>query len=152
MGGNPRGWKWEESVQRVMAGESRIDGQGYRMLYLPMHPSPAVRWYAYEHRIIAERMIGRLLSPGEKVHHKNGDRLDNRPGNLEVMAGQFEHAHEHLALAGRMSDDEVRVLLLKGYTYDELRPMGISAWRITRLRKELGVPPYHRIDSWAAQR
>ena len=37
------------------------------------------------HRVIAERKIKRKLRKGEVVHHKNGDHLDNDPGNLQVM-------------------------------------------------------------------
>lgn len=36
------------------------------------------------HRVVMQDMIGRDLFPGENVHHKNGDRSDNRPSNLEL--------------------------------------------------------------------
>ena len=45
----------------------------------------------HEHRVAAEAMLGRPLRPGEVVHHRDGDKLNNDPMNLEVLPSQAEH-------------------------------------------------------------
>lgn len=42
----------------------------------------------FEHRIVMSDMIGRELLPQETVHHKNGQRDDNRPSNLELWSSR----------------------------------------------------------------
>lgn len=60
--------------------------KGYVNLYMPDHPYATMGGFIKEHRYVMEQHLGRLLEPGENVHHKNGDRSDNRIENLELWS------------------------------------------------------------------
>ncbi len=49
------------------------------------HPN-AIKGHILEHRLVMSLDIDRALLPEEEVHHKNGNRIDNRLSNLELWS------------------------------------------------------------------
>ena len=48
----------------------------------------------FVHRFIMEEILGRKLEPWEDVHHKDGNKKNNHPSNLEVLS-KSEHTKIH---------------------------------------------------------
>ena len=59
--------------------------KGYFIVTGINHPQVKGHGYVYYHRLVMEQHLGRLLNPWEHVHHRNGNRSDNRLGNLLVV-------------------------------------------------------------------
>lgn len=75
---------------------------GYLRVWEPGHPQASNGWVR-EHRLVAERALGRLLEPDEHVHHINGDKTDNRLENLQVLG-----ASEHSSITGLANAERLR--------------------------------------------
>lgn len=72
-------------LQRERAKGWSFDKHGYVILTRRAEGS---NYQQPEHRRVMEKLLGRKLEKHETVHHKNGIRSDNRPGNLELWKGR----------------------------------------------------------------
>ena len=75
-------------------GGKYISKFGYVYIYKPEYATNP-RGYIKEHRYLVEQKIGRRLREDEVIHHVNGDKLDNRLENLEIInpAEHFKKYH-----------------------------------------------------------
>lgn len=92
-----------------------------------------------EHRAIMEAHIGRKLSRNEIVHHKNGDKHDNRLENLEVVS-RSEHAKMH-AIAGDIRppvpSEELKKRLKKAMTGENGRSAKLKESQVREIKERL---------------
>ena len=72
---------------------------------MPSHPLATKDGYIREHRLIAEQYLltnensieidgQKYLSPKYEVHHKDLNKLNNDPNNLEILT-KSEHQKKH---------------------------------------------------------
>lgn len=90
MGTKPPRWSPRREQHHSWRGGTFTHPSGYIMVMVddddPMRPMVKHRGgYVMEHRLVMARHLGRPLASSEHVHHINGDRKDNRLGNLQLM-------------------------------------------------------------------
>ena len=76
-------------------GGRRKHCAGYVQIYAPNHPYANKAGAVLEHRLVIEKILGRYLKKGERVHHLNGKKHDNRPENLVLFGSESEHQKHH---------------------------------------------------------
>lgn len=77
-------------------GGRSIASNGYVLIRVgKSHHLADVRGYAYEHRLVAEQILGRRLESTEQVHYRNEIKTDNSPENLIVCGSIAAHRELH---------------------------------------------------------
>lgn len=72
-------------------GGRRITGSGYIEIHDPSHPRARKNGYVFEHILVMEKKVGRSISKDEDVHHKDENKQNNDPDNLELLT-KSEHS------------------------------------------------------------
>ncbi len=152
-----------------------VDRNGYIHVWAPDHPEcqrlNEVRRlkanggyyrkekYIQEHRLVMEKFLGRQLLPTEVVHHKNGDKQDNRIENLELFDSNAAHLAE--TLRGQCPkwtpEGLARIragVLLRGYPEARKCSYRQLANLLLAIQAELGldaIPSKIEFDHWLAK-
>jgi len=93
----------------------------------------------FTHRLVFRALKG-MVPPGHRIHHVDDDRLNNSPGNLQVMSNA-EHTRMHmnrtlpLAILTRDQVREIKRMLADGKRTDELaKRFGVSRGTIEGIK------------------
>ena len=72
-----------------------VGSNGYAKIYVPDNPMADKNGEAYEHRLVMSEVLGRPLLSSEHVHHRDGDKLNNSPKNLETVSPSDHTSKPH---------------------------------------------------------
>lgn len=111
------------SGTRAAVGTTRVDSAGYVLEKVGTcksdHPRADKNGWVYQHILVMERELGTPVSRDFTIHHRNADRSDNRPENLELRVGPHGKGGDvipALLATPTHRDEAVRVLVGMGYT------------------------------------
>ena len=115
----------------------RLGGQDgeYILQYIPEHPKADSKGYVLEHRLVAEKMLGRPLTEQETIHHLDNDPTNNDEHNIIVLANQSCHAklHKFIEKTASIKDKEWRQILRDTITVKDAECQA----RVERIKSEL---------------
>lgn len=91
-GAKKKHWNWGGGFRIITCGNGKTK---YKKILKRDHPHADGKGYIMEHRLVMEKKIGRYLKPEEKVHHKDGNGLNNKIINLKLYGDASEHNMHH---------------------------------------------------------
>lgn len=93
-----------------------FDKAGYALVKRPEHHRSNSSGYVREHILVMEAKLGHPIPSGMDVHHKDEDKQNNHPDNLELFQSRGEHIRFHnferssAKKLHLLTDDELRAL------------------------------------------
>lgn len=143
----PRGPRDKAHCRQPIARQK--DKAGYWLAYVPDHPRANAKGLVREHRLVLEKKIGRYLLPTEDVHHKDENKANNDPDNLELMPSRSDHIRHHnlqrssAAVLRAKPTEELAAMYQWDSSVEIARRYGTSPASVQRLMIERGiqVPP-----------
>lgn len=122
---------------------------GYVLVWAPDHPRAHPKGKrVFEHILVAERMLGRVLEKGEQVHHKDRNKQNNDLSNLIVLTSE-EHARLHSLTSPQMQSRKVEIECWECGKRFKVSPSRAHSENPQANRKYCSLPCRHQ--SWGRQ-
>lgn len=146
---------WKNGEERESIFKIPIKKNGYTAITL-QHGRERME-YCLIHRLVAKAFLGNPPTSEHQVNHKDGDKTNNKVGNIE-----WATSHENLVhgremglipricgiaeMSRKLTEDDVREIRAKGYTAKETATIyGVRreyAWRIVNGKSWKHVKPH----------
>ncbi len=122
-------------------GGRYVNGGGYVMVMIDQGE------YEYEHRVVMAKHLGRRLLSREVVHHRNGNRADNRISNLELLQSNGEHHRVHHRQPQRFCRKTMVRMYRQGMSMAQVgKVVGCSTQTVQRALQSAGVKSRKRSE------
>ena len=136
------GKTWKK-VKDLQVADSLMPFYELSRMYASVSLKPGVE--IAEHRMVAEQIVGRALLPWPKeiAHHCNGNSLDNRPENIEVVTSDAHNKHHHIGAKRPLSVSESNSRRGSAFfrAMIQKRIESVSAEQMSRWSKERWADP-----------
>lgn len=110
----------------ILGGGTWLTTEGYIREMTPGRSDSTSGGSMLQHRLAMSIHIGRSLLDSEVVHHKNGNRTDNRIENLELMT-RLDHVHHHAEeTLSALTESEVKKALKGRTTQEAATVLGVN--------------------------
>lgn len=77
-------------IEEWAGRQTKLNEHGYVLVKVPEHPKSFCGGWYYEHRLVAESLVKRILETWETVHHINECKTDCSLDNL-IIVSRKEH-------------------------------------------------------------
>jgi hypothetical protein len=138
-----RGWdRWKGCTRLNRHERRRAENRTGKREYLQVRVMwNSRRTHAMAHRLVWRHFFG-PIPPNMTVNHKNGDKVDNRPENLELATylEQVTHAR-HILKRGRLDQNGSRnsMAKLSASQVGEIRSRRAQGEKLTSIAQDFGI-------------
>jgi hypothetical protein len=88
----------------------------------------------FVHRHIMEQKLGRKLQPEEEVHHKDEDKLNNDPNNLELKT-KSDHTSHHWNHGS--NERKLKMSKVKTDNWQNINTLKLNPEKVIEIRRRL---------------